>query len=202
MKTTWLLVAIEAALAIQCSAQAADTYKVDPAHTRVGFSVKHLGISHVKGRFREFTGSLVLEGNALKEATATIQAQSVDTGVAQRDNHLRTADFFDATNYPTISFRTKRVEKRGEELTLVGDFTMRGVTKEIRLPVILIKPIKDPWGGTRVGLEGKMKLNRKDYGLRYNQLLETGIAAVADEVEHEITAEAVMEAPGKAAAAK
>lgn len=202
MKRSIRFASITAALGVIWSANAADTYKVDPAHTRVGFSVRHLGISHVKGRFREFSGALVLEGDVLKEAIATIQTQSVDTGVAQRDNHLRTADFFDATNYPTITFRTKQVKGKGEHLTLVGDFTMRGVTKEIRLPVTLSKPIKDPWGNTRVGLEGKMKLNRKDYGLRYNQLLPTGIAAVSDEVELEITAEAFKEAGSQSAPAK
>lgn len=202
MKTTNLFIVITAALALLSSAKADDTYKIDPAHTRVGFSVKHLGINHVHGRFREFAGSLVLEGDVLKEASATIQAQSVDTGVAQRDNHLRTADFFDATNYPTITYRTKQVKGKGEHLTLVGDFTMRGVTKEIRLPVTLSKPIKDPWGNMRVGLEGKMKLNRKDYGLRYNQLLPTGIPAVSDEVELEITAEAFREMRNQSAPAK
>jgi polyisoprenoid-binding protein YceI len=202
MKTRNLFIILAAVLGLQMSARAADSYTIDPAHTRVGFSVPHLGITHVKGRFREFNGSLVLEGDALKEATATIQVQSVDTGVAQRDNHLRTADFFDATNYPTITFKTKEVENSGKQLTLVGDFTMRGVTKEIRLPVSLSKPIKDPWGKMRVGLEGRMKLNRKDYGLRYNQLLETGIPAVGDDVELEITAEAVKETGTENAPAK
>ena len=172
-------------------AQAADTYNIDPAHTRVGFAARHFGISTVKGRFKEFTGQLVVDGNALKEATATIQVQSIDTGVAQRDNHLRTADFFDATNHPTITFKTKRVESSGESVVMIADFTMRGVTKELRLPVTLSKPIKDPWGSTRVGLEAKAKLNRKDYGIKYNDLLESGIPAVGDEVEIEINAEGI-----------
>ena len=156
----------------------------------------------MKGKFNEFTGFLVLEGDALKEASATIQVASVDTGVAQRDRHLRTADFFDATNYPTISFKTKLVEKSGEGFTMVGDFTMRGVTRELRVPVTLSKPIKDPWGKTRIGLEAKAKLNRKDYGIAYNQLLETGVAAVGEEVELDINAEAVKDAGGKSAATK
>ena len=171
--------------------QAADTYNIDPAHTRVGFAARHFGISTVKGRFKEFTGKLLVDGNALKEATATIQVQSIDTGVAQRDNHLRTADFFDATNHPTITFKTKRIESSGESVVMIADFTMRGVTKELRLPVTLSKPIKDPWGSTRVGLEAKAKLNRKDYGIKYNDLLESGIPAVGDEVEIEINAEGI-----------
>ena len=189
---TWIA-ALAAALVIRSPALAADTYKVDPAHTSVGFSVRHLGISNVKGKFTEFAGTLVLEGEALKEAAGTIQVKSVDTGVAQRDNHLRTADFFDATNYPTITFKTKSVETKGGQVVMIADFTMRGVTKELRLPVTLSKPIKDPWGNMRVGLVAKTKLNRRDYGINYHQLLETGVAAVGEEVELDINAEAVKE---------
>jgi polyisoprenoid-binding protein YceI len=189
--------AIAATLAGSSFANAADTYTIDPAHTRVGFSARHLGISHVKGSFKEFTGKLVMDGDKLKEATATIQVQSIDTGIAQRDNHLRTADFFAATNYPTITFKTKRVEENGGEVVMIADFTMRGVTKELRLPVTLSKPIKDPWGNTRIGLEAKTKLNRKDYGMKYNDLLETGIPAVGDEIEIDINGEAIKDAPGE-----
>jgi polyisoprenoid-binding protein YceI len=194
MKNKTLLIGIAAASLVTLQANAADTYTIDPAHTRVGFSARHFGISNVKGIFREFTGTLVLDGGVLKEATATIQVQSIATGVAQRDNHLKTADFFDATNHPTINFKTKRIEKKGDDTIIVADFTMRGVTKELRLPVTLSKPIKDPWGAMRVGLEAKTKLNRKDYGIRYNDLLESGIPAVGDEIEIEINAEATKAA--------
>jgi polyisoprenoid-binding protein YceI len=189
---TWLLTSF---------AQAADTYKVDPLHTSVTFSVRHLGINSVKGKFKEFEGTLTLEGDTLTAATGTIQTQSIDTGVEKRDNHLRTAEFFDAAKYPTITFKTKRVEKGASgQLTLVADFTMRGVTRELRLPAKMSKPTKDPWGGVRVGLEAKTKLNRKDYGINYNELLETGVMAVGEEVELEINTEAVKESaekPGK-----
>lgn len=194
-----ILVGIGAALVIGSAATAADTYTVDPAHSRVGFSVRHLGISNVKGKFSEFTGSLVVEAGALKDALATIQVTSVDTGVAQRDHHLRTADFFDVTNYPTIVFKTKKVKNSGKGFTLVGDFTMRGVTRELQVPIIISKPIRDPWGKMRVGLEARAKLNRKDYGIAYNQLLETGVAAVGEEVELEINAEAVKAEGDKSA---
>jgi len=195
MKLKQTLTSVAATLLLGSFAFAADTYTIDPAHTRVGFSARHFGISNVKGIFREFTGTLVLDGEVLKEATATIQVQSITTGVAQRDNHLRTADFFDATNHPTITFKTKRIENKGKDLVMVADFTMRGVTKELRLPVTLSKPIKDPWGAMRVGLEAKTKLNRKDYGIRYNDLLESGIPAVGDEIEIEINAEATRPVP-------
>ena len=192
------LASVAAVLLLSSFAHAADTYKVDPMHTSVSFSVRHLGINNVKGKFKEFEGALVLEGDTLKEASGTIQVQSVDTGVEKRDNHLRTADFFDATKYPTITFKTKRVEKAGSgQLVLIADFTMRGVTNELRLPAKMSKPTKDPWGGVRVGLEAKTKLNRKDYGINYNELLETGAMAVGEEVELEINTEAVKESAEK-----
>jgi polyisoprenoid-binding protein YceI len=189
------LASMAATVLLSSITHAADTYKVDPLHTSVGFSVRHLGINNVKGKFKEFTGVLVLEGDTLKEASGTIQVQSVDTGVEKRDNHLRTADFVDAAKYPTITFKTKRVEKDASgQPVLIADFTMRGVTKELRLPAKVSKPIKDPWGAMRVGLEAKTKLNRKDYGINYHELLETGAMAVGEEVELEINTEAVKEA--------
>ena len=192
------LASIASVLLLNSFAYGADIYKVDPLHTSVGFSVRHLGINNVKGKFKEFEGALVLEGDTLKEASGTIQVQSVDTGVEKRDNHLRTADFFDEAKYPTITFKTKRVEKGdGEQPILIADFTMRGVTKELRLPAKMSKPTKDPWGGVRVGLEAKAKLNRKDYGINYNELLETGAMPVGEEVELEINTEAVKESGGK-----
>jgi len=192
------LASITAALLLNSLAHAADTYRVDPLHTSVSFSVRHLGINNVKGKFKEFEGALVLEGDTLTQASGTIQVQSVDTGVEKRDNHLRTADFFDAAKYPTITFKTKRVEKDGSgQLVLTADFTMRGVTKELRLPAKVSKPTKDPWGGVRVGLEAKTKLNRKDYGINYNELLKTGAMAVGEEVELEINTEAVKESAEK-----
>jgi polyisoprenoid-binding protein YceI len=198
MRLKLILASVAAALLLSSSTNAADTYKIDPAHTTITFSVRHLGINNVKGKFKEFEGALMLEGDTLKEASGTIQVKSVDTGVEKRDNHLRTADFFDAAKYPTITFKTKRVEKDGSaQLVLIADFTMRGVTKELRLPAKMSKPTKDPWGGVRVGLEAKTKLNRKDYGINYNELLETGAMAVGEEVELEINAEAVKESASK-----
>jgi polyisoprenoid-binding protein YceI len=174
-----------------CStAFAADTYNVDPAHSTVGFSVAHLVINNVKGKFGEFTGTLVVENQTVKEANGTIQTKSVDTGVAARDKDLRSASFFDVEKYPTITFKSKRAETKGGETRLVGDFTMHGVTKELTLPVKVKGPVKDPWGNTRIGLEARTKLNRKDYGLTYNKVLETGGMMVGEEIEIEINAEA------------
>ena len=123
------------AFGLPAAAHAADTYKIDPVHSSVAFSVRHMVISNVKGRFQEFTGSVVLENNSLKEATGIIQTKSIDTAVAQRDQDLRSANFFDAEKFSTITFKSKRVEKKGDALVLVGDFTMHGVTKELPLPV-------------------------------------------------------------------
>lgn len=189
---------IAAALLFNTSALADDTYKVDPQHSSVTFSVRHLGIASVKGVFREFEGSAVLDGETLKEASGTIQVASVDTGVDKRDDHLRTPDFFDAEKYPTITFKTRSVESGDNgQPVLVADFTMRDVTKELRIPVKMSKPVTDPWGGVRVGFEGKAKLNRKDYGISYNEVLESGVMAVGEEVEIEINTEVVKEVPEK-----
>jgi len=132
-----------------------------------------------------------LEGNQLQEAKGTIQTKSVDTGNAMRDKDLRSPNFFDAEKYPTITFQSKKAEKKGDQTVLVADFTMHGVTKELSLPVTLKGPIKDPWGNDRIGLEAKATLNRKDYGLSYNKALETGGLVVGDEVTIEINAEAI-----------
>jgi len=191
------LAPIAAALLLGSVASAMDTYNIDPAHTSIGFSVRHLGLNNVKGQFKEFAGVIVLDDGRIAEARGTIQVKSVDTGVQQRDNHLRTADFFDATNYPTITFKTKRIETTGGQIVMISDFTMRGVTKELRLPAKLAGPSKDPWGNLRIGLEAKTKLNREDYGINYHQVLETGVLGVGEEVELEINAEAVKETAGR-----
>ena len=197
MQIKQTLASIAAVLLLSPFAHAADTYKIDPAHTSIGFSVRHLGLSNVRGQFKEFAGVIMLDGGKITEASGTIQAKSVDTGVQQRDNHLRTADFFDATNYPTITFKTKRIETTGGQIVMISDFTMRGVTKELRLPAKLAGPSKDPWGNLRIGLEAKTKLNREDYGINYHQVLETGVLGVGEEVELEINAEAVKETAGR-----
>lgn len=171
--------------------RAADTYTIDPAHSTVGFAITHMVINTVHGKFNEFSGTLTLDNIKVQEATGTIQAKSIDTGVERRDNDLRSPNFFDVAKFPTITFQSKRVETQGDQTVLVGDFTMHGVTKEVSLPVTVKGPIKDPWGNTRIGFQARAKLNRKDYGLKYSQALETGGLVVGDEVDLEINAEAV-----------
>jgi polyisoprenoid-binding protein YceI len=191
MNSTKILVTLLFAASAIVRSTAADTFNIDTNHSTIGFSVRHLVINNVHGKFNEFTGTVVVDNNAIKEAKGTIQVKSIDTGIAKRDAHLRTPDFFDAQQYPTITFVSKRADKQGDETVLVGDFTMRGVTKEIALPVKLSGPITDPWGGTRVGVYAKTKVNRKDYGISYNQSSKTGTMVVGEEIEIEINAEAV-----------
>jgi polyisoprenoid-binding protein YceI len=183
------------AIVLTRGALGADTYKVDPVHSTVGFAVAHMVISTVKGKFDEFEGSLTLDNSQVQAAQGTIQTKSVNTGVAARDKDLRSANFFDVEKYPTITFKTKSATKEGENTVLLGDFTIHGVTKSLSLPVKVKGPIKDPWGNMRIGMEGNTKISRKDFGLTYNKALETGGLVVGDEVEIQISAEAVRPAP-------
>src|SRR5262249_33026067 len=144
-------------------ASAADNYNVDPAHSTVGFSVTHMVINTVHGKFKEFTGSISVDNGQVQSAQGSIQAKSIDTGIERRDNHLKSGDFFDVEKFPTITFKSKKTLKQGGDTVLVGDFTMHGVTKELSLPVTLKGPIKDPWGNNRIGFQAKAKLNRRDY---------------------------------------
>jgi polyisoprenoid-binding protein YceI len=189
MKKKILLAAILTTIGLNAS-NASEIYNIDPVHSTIGFGVTHMLINTVHGKFNEFTGTVVVDGKAIQEAKGTVQTKTIDTGVSGRDKDLRSANFFDVEKYPTITFQTKKTEQKGGNTVLVGDFTMNGVTKEISLPVKLSGPIKDPFGNTRIGLQAKTKLSRKDYGLTYNKTLETGGLVVGDEVEIEINAEA------------
>jgi len=178
------------------TASGLDTYKVDPAHTSIAFAIDHMVINTVHGRFRQFDGSIGVDpdnGNALKEATATIQAKSIDTDIAKRDDHLRSADFFDVDKFPTITFEGREVRKQGDDQVLVGKLTMHGVTREISLPFKLKGPI-NTMGRTRVALAVNAKLNRKDYGLTWNKVLDAGGLMVGNEVTIQIDAELVKAA--------
>lgn len=198
MRTKFIPILIALLFTLIQHADAADNYKIDPMHTSLTFSVRHMGLSNVKGHFHDFVGSIVLDNEQVKDANGTIQVQSIDTGVQQRDNHLRTPDFFDAATYPTIVFKTKRVEKSGDQAVLIADFTMRGVTRELRLPVKLSGPIKDPQGNTRIGLVATTNINRKDYGINFTGVLKNGNMLVGDDIAIEINAEAIKEMPGDA----
>ncbi len=191
MKRKPFLIIASCVLSLAAQSRAADTYNIDPMHSSVGFAITHMVINTVHGHFNQFSGTLAVDGKNVTEAKGTIETKSIDTGQPKRDAHLKSADFFDAEKHPTITFQSKRAEKKGDETVLVGDFTMHGVTKELSLPVKLSGPIKDPMGMTRVGLQAKTKVNRKDYGISYNKALEAGGVMLGEEVEIEINAEAV-----------
>ena len=194
------IIAIGAVAALTgTTAPALDTYNVDPAHSSIGFAIDHMVINTVHGRFRQFDGSLTVDpenGNALKQAIAIIQAKSIDTDIVKRDDHLRSADFFDVEKFPTIAFVGKEVKKEGNDQVLIGKLTMHGVTKDVALPFKLKGPIK-AMGGTRMALSVTTKLNRKDYGLTWNKLLEAGGLMVGEEVAIQIDAEFVKLTNGK-----
>ncbi len=197
MKLIQRFCVVTAVVSLAGSAFAADVYQIDPAHTSVGFSITHMVINTVHGRFGDVAGTVTVDpdaSNALVEAQATIQAKSVDTGIEKRDNHLRSPDFFDVAKFPTITFVSKRLEKQGGQTVLVGDFTMHGVTKELSLPITLKGPIKDPWGNLRLGVSAAGSLNRKDYGVTWNKALEAGGVMLGEEVQIQIDAEAVKQA--------
>jgi polyisoprenoid-binding protein YceI len=160
------------------------TWNVDPSHSSVDFRVKHLGISTVRGSFREFEGKLdVGEDITNSQAAGTIKAASIDTGEPKRDEHLRSADFFDADSYPDITFESTSIEViDDEEFHVTGDLTMHGVTKPITLHVEVTGTEEDPWGNTRVGLEVQGELSRGDWGMTFNQALGSGNMMVSDKV--------------------
>jgi polyisoprenoid-binding protein YceI len=192
---TWAVSAL-----IATSALALDTYKADPAHSSVNFTVDHMVVNTVHGRFRQFEGTITIDpdnGNALKATSGTIQTKSVDTDIEKRDDHLRSPDFFDAEKFPTITFESTEIKKDGDNQVLVGKFTMHGVTKDVSLPCTLKGPIKSPMGGTIFGLEVNAKINRKDYGLTWNKVLEAGGLMVGDDVTIQINAEFVKRAADK-----
>lgn len=168
------------------------TWAVDAAHTHVEFAVKHMMIATVKGRFGDVSGTL--KGNIGEpesfELDVSIDAASIDTRQDQRDAHLRSPDFFDVMKWPSIRFTGKRVEGDPEgEFTLVGDITIRDVTREIRLAVTNEGSVVDPWGNSRIGFSAKGKISRSDFGLTWNQVLEAGGLAVGDEVRISVDAE-------------
>jgi len=173
------------------------TWKIDPVHSAAEFKVKHMMISNVKGQFTAVTGVATLDETDVTKSRveASIDAASINTRDAQRDAHLKSADFFDVEKFPTLSFKSKRVDRsRDGELAVTGDLTIHGVTREVVFDVEgPTPPAKDPWGNTRVGLSATTKISRKDYGLTWNAGLETGGILVGDDVTVTLDVEFVKE---------
>lgn len=185
MKRTVTTLAAIIALALPVAASAS-SWNIDPDHSTVGFQVKHMMVSNVKGSFDKHAGVLDINDNDVTKSNVqvTIQTASVNTNSSKRDEHLRSADFFDANRYPTMTFVSKKVVKAGKDkLKVTGLLTLHGVTKEV---VLLVegptKESKDPWGNIRRGITATTKINRKDFGLVWNAALETGGVAVGEEV--------------------
>ena len=172
------------------------TYAIDPSHSRLGFSIRHMGISKVRGSFEQFEGVVRMTPGDLStlEAEATVQTESITTNDEKRDGHLRSGDFFDVENHPTITFESTEVRDASDEsFTLVGEFSLHGVTETIELEGTFLGEGQDPWGGTRVAIEARTTINRKDYGLNWNAALETGGFLVGDKVKISIEAQAVLQ---------
>lgn len=162
------------------------TYTVDPAHSQVGFVVRHMGFSKVRGRFSSFEGTIEMEPGNLESlrAEATIDAASIDTRSDQRDEHLRSGDFFDVETNPSLTFKSSEVRAAGDDtFKIVGELTIRGTTRPVELDAQFLGEGVDPWGGNRIALEARTKINRKDFGLTWNQMLEAGGVLVSEEVE-------------------
>ncbi len=175
---------------------AVGTYDIDPSHTELGFAVRHMAVSKVRGRLSKFSGTLVLADDpADSKAAVTIDATSVDTRDENRDAHLRTNDFFDVENHPTWTFSSTSIKPDGpSEFKVDGDLTIRGVTKPVTLDVSLEGVVKDPYGNHRVGFSASTSINREDFGVAFGAVMEAGGLVVAKKVDIQIELEAVLQA--------
>ena len=171
----------------------ATVYEIDPAHTSINFAVRHLVINTVRGRFTDFSGAISYDEKDVTKSSVEFTAKiaSIDTDVPQRDEDLRSANFFDAAKYPELSFKSAKVEKHGDQLVCAGTLTIKGVSKQVEIPFKLSGPIKDPWGNTRIGVEGAITINRQDYGIVYDRKLPDGGLVVGNDVRIEIDVEGV-----------
>jgi polyisoprenoid-binding protein YceI len=175
-----------------------NTYSIDPVHSTIQFAVRHMMISNVRGTFKGVKGTISYDPDspASSGITAEIEVNSINTQDESRDTHLKSPDFFDSAQYPTMSYVSKQVEKIGDgEFRVTGDLTLHGVTKPVVLTIDEVAPeSKDPWGNIRIAASAKGKLNRKDFGLVWNSALETGGLLIGDEVKIEMDLQAVKQA--------
>ncbi len=182
-------------------------WQIDPTHTAVAFAVKHLMFTTVRGRFAEVSGTIRTDDAdpAASSVEVEIEAASIDTGVADRDAHLRSADFLDVASHSTLTFRSTRVEgaafRPGERFTVVGDLSIRGATREVELEAEFHGSGQDPWGGERAGFTARTEIDRREWGLEWNQALEAGGLLVGNSVRIELEVEAVKQAARSEAAA-
>jgi polyisoprenoid-binding protein YceI len=198
------LIAVALAAVLPALALADTTnWTIDPAHTDSTFAVRHLVISTVRGHFGKTTGTLKLDEKDISKSSveATIDTTTIDTRVEKRDTHLKSADFLEVEKYPTITFKSTKVQKAGaDKLKVTGNLTMKATTKPVVLEVVYGKPITDPGGNTRRGFSAKTSVNRKEYGLQYSKAVEAG-PVVGDKVDIVIDAEVIKDKPKEPAAA-
>ena len=194
LKCKSVLLALAAVLFSAGAVFSADKYVIDVAHSDIGFSVKHLGLSNVKGKFKVFSGFIMVDEKNLADCSVEVEirADSVDTANEKRDAHLKTADFFDTEKFPTLTFKSKKVKKTKAGYTATGSFTMHGVTKEINIPFTFQKAT-DPWKKMRIGVEAGLTINRQDYGVNWSNLMDNGGLVVSNQVKIELAIEAVKE---------
>jgi polyisoprenoid-binding protein YceI len=181
---------------------ATERWEIDSSHSGIHFSVRHLVIAKVRGQFGRWTGTVSVPDGDFSRASVdvTIDASSIDTGVKDRDAHLKSADFFDVERYPELAFTTTAVERAGgDRLQLHGRLTIKGVTRDVTLDVEHLGKLRDPWGNERTAFSATTAVDRKDFGLTWNQALETGGVVVGDRVTIEIELEAVRQAEVKVA---
>jgi len=200
MKKNLLPAALAAVLGLATVPALAETWSADTSHSTVGFSVRHMMVSNVKGAFDKFTASV--DGSptdpASAKISATIEVASVNTREPKRDDHLRSPDFFDAAKFPQMTFVSTKVEKvSATKSKLTGNLTLRGVTKPVTLDVEYTAPVKSPWGQTVVGATATGKINRQDFGVSFSKALETGGVLVGDDVTILLELELVQQAPKK-----
>jgi polyisoprenoid-binding protein YceI len=178
------------------------TYNLDTVHSAVGFSVRHLVFAKVRGRFAQWSGSLELNESDLTQSRVdvSIDASSIDTGTADRDQHLKSPDFFDVERFATLTFKSNRIEALGgDSYRVYGDLTIKDVTREVILESEFSGTAKDPWGNDRVAFTAKASIDRRDFGLKWNQALETGGVVVGERVDIELDVQAVKAAATRAA---
>lgn len=175
---------------------AVGTWSLDPSHSAVGFSVRHLGLSKVRGLFSSFTGDVVVgEEPTQSSVHVAIDVTSIDTGDEKRDEHLRTNDFFNAAEFPTMTFTSTSVSGSGSDWKVIGDLTIRGVTRQVTLDTTFEGTAADPWGGSRAAFTATTEVDREQFGMTWNAALETGGVVVGKKVKIELEAEVVLQAP-------
>lgn len=189
-----ILLAGAVLIAFAGTALGADKYVLDVSHTLVGFTTKHLVINKVRGKFNDFAGVIMFDENDVTKSSmsGTIKTASIDTDNQKRDDHLRSADFFDVQNHPEITFQSTSIAKQGDGYLMHGTLTMRGVTKNIVVPFSITGKVTHG-GKTRIGFEAKLELNRQDYGISWSKTMDAGGLVVSDTVQIELLGEAIQE---------